>query len=114
MPATTIGTSGVVFGLTSETGGVVQSFSETRNVEKAEVRNQTGEVTGLAFYNPTDTYSINLITTAANTATAGASITISNAASSGGSTRIDSITVNRTNTGFNTVDISATRYPSVT
>lgn len=113
MAATTIGTSGVVFGLTSESGGVVQSFSETRNVEKAEVRNQTGEVTGLAFYNPTDTYSISLISTAANSATAGASLVVANASSSGGSTRIDSITVNRTNTGFNTVDISATRYPNI-
>ena len=56
MAATTIGTSGLLFGITAESGGLVQSFTETRNVERAEVRNQSGEVVGVGIYNPTDTF----------------------------------------------------------
>jgi hypothetical protein len=47
MAATTIGTSGLSFGITAEAGGLVQSFTETRNVERAEVRNASGEVVGV-------------------------------------------------------------------
>lgn len=114
MPATTIGTQALVFGLNAETGGLVQSFSEARNVEKQEVRNQVGDVTGVAFYNATTAYSLSITTTGGYlTTTAGAAISLQNAVSSTGSTRIDSLTINRSNDGFVTVDISATGYPNV-
>jgi len=114
MPATTIGTSALVFGLTAETGGLVQSFSEVRNVEKQEVRDNTGDVRGIAFFNATTAYSLSITTTGGFLATtAGAAITIANAVSTTGSTRIDSLTINRSNDGFVTVDISATGYPNV-
>jgi len=115
MAATTIGTANLTFGITTETGGLVQSFSEVRNVEKQEVRNNQGEITGVAFYNPTTAYSLSIITTSAfSTTSAGAAISIANAAQSTGATRIDSLTINKSNDGFVTVDISATGYPSVT
>jgi hypothetical protein len=114
MAATTIGTANLTFGLTAETGGLVQSFSEARNVEKQEVRNQVGDVTGVAFYNATTAYSMSITTTGGYlTTTAGAAISLQNAVSSTGSTRIDSLTINRSNDGFVTVDISATGYPNV-
>jgi len=114
MPATTIGTSALVFGLTAETGGLVQSFSEVRNVEKQEVRDNTGDVKGVAFYNATTAYSLSITTTGGYlTTTAGAAISLANATTAVGSTRIDSLTINRSNDGFVTVDISATGYPNV-
>jgi len=115
MAATTIGTSNLTFGLTAETGGLVQSFSEVRNVEKQEVRDNVGDVRGVAFYNATTAYSMSITTTGGFLATsAGAAISLQNAVSSTGSTRIDSLTINRSNDGFVTVDISATGYPNVT
>lgn len=112
--AVTIGTASLTFGITAETGGLVQSFSEVRNVEKQEVRNNVGDITAVAFYNPTTAYSLSITTTSAFTATsAGAAISIANAAQTTGSTRIDSLTINKSNDGFVTVDISATGYPNV-
>jgi hypothetical protein len=115
MAAVTIGTSNLTFGITAETGGLVQSFSEVRNVQKQEVRNNVGEVTGVAFFNATTAYSLSLTTTTAFTSTsAGGAISIANATTSVGSTRIDSLTISKSNDGFVTVDISATGYPNVT
>lgn len=115
MAATTIGTANLTFGITAETGGLVQSFSETRNVEKQEVRNNVGDITGIAYFNATTAYSLSITTTTAfATTSAGAAISIANAAQTTGSTRIDSLTINKSNDGFVTVDISATGYPNVT
>jgi len=114
MAATTIGTNGLQFGITAEAGGLVQSFTETRNVERAEVRNQSGEVVGCAVYNPTDTFAFSTTITGAYATTAGAVLTtLANATSTGGKIVVDSVTVNRTSEGFVTVDVSATRFPNM-
>ena len=114
MAATTIGTTGLLFGITAESGGLVQSFTETRNVERAEVRNQSGEVVGASMYNPTDSFSFSTTITGAYATTAGAVLTtLANATSTGGKIVVDSVTVNRTNEGFVTVDVSATRFPNM-
>lgn len=114
MPAVTVGNSGLVFGLSTETIGLVQSFSETRNVEKNEVRNASGDVTGIGYYNPTTAYSLSVAITGANTGlTVGGSFATLANATTVGTCRIDSIALNKTNTGFVTIDISATGYPNV-
>ena len=114
MAATTIGTSGLSFGLTTETIGLVQSFSETRNIEKNEVRNNVGDIVGVSYYNATTAYSLSVAVTGNYLVQAGSAIaTLANAATLG-TTRIDSITVNKSNDAFVTVDIAATGYPNVT
>ena len=114
MPATTIGQTGLSFGLTAESGMLVQSFSETRNVEKAEVRNATGDVVGLALYNQTDSLSFSGTITGSYSTTAGAVLaTLANATSTGGRIVVDSVTLNRAPDAFVTVDVSATRYPNM-
>lgn len=114
MAATTIGTTGLVFGITAEAGGLVQSFTETRNVERAEVRNASGEVVGAALYNPTDTFAFSTTITGAFATTAGAVLTtLANATSTGGKIVVDNVTVNKTSEGFVTVDVSATRFPNM-
>jgi hypothetical protein len=114
MPATTIGNAGLVFGLNTETIGLVQSFSETRNIEKNEIRNSTGEISAVGYYNPTTAYSLSVAITGANTSltVGGAFASLANATTVG-TCRIDSIAINKTNTGFVTLDISATGYPNV-
>lgn len=114
MPATTIGQSGLSFGLSAESGMLVQSFSETRNVEKAEVRNSTGDVVGLALYNQTDSLSWSGTITGTYSTTAGAVLTtLANATSTGGKIVVDSVALNRAPDSFVTVDVSATRYPNM-
>ena len=115
MPAVTVGNAGLVFGLSAETIGLVQSFSETRNIEKNEIRGASGDVTGIGYYNPTTAYSLSVAITGANTGlTVGGSFASLANATTVGTCRIDSIALNKTNTGFVTIDISATGYPNVT
>lgn len=113
MAATTIGTSGLQFGLTTEGIGLVQSFSETRNTEKNEVRNNVGDIVGISFFNSTTAYSLSVAVTGNYNTQAGSALAVLANATTLGTTRIDSITVNKSNDAFVTVDISATGYPNV-
>jgi hypothetical protein len=113
MAAVTIGQTGLVFGVTTEGSGLVQSFSETRNIEKNEVRNNQGDVVGIAYYNATTGYSVSVAVTGSYAVTAGAALAALANATTLGTTRIDSITINKSNDAFVTVDISATGYPNV-
>ena len=93
---------------------LVQSFSETRNVEKAEVRNSTGDVVGLALFNQTDSLSFSGTITGTYSTTAGAVLaTLANATSTGGKIVVDSVAFSRGPDAFVTVDVSATRYPNM-
>ena len=115
MPAVTIGTAGLVFGLTAETGiGLVQSFSEARSVEKNEVKNNSGDIVAIGYFNPTTAYSLSVAITGTYNVTAGAALSALANATTLGTTRIDSITLNKSNDAFVTLDISATGYPNVT
>jgi hypothetical protein len=115
MPATTIGTAGLVFGLTAEAGiGLIQSFSEARSVEKNEVKNNTGDIVAIGYFNPTTAYSLSVAITGTYNVTAGAALSALANATTLGTTRIDSITLNKSNDAFVTLDISATGYPNVT
>jgi hypothetical protein len=115
MPATTIGTAGLVFGLTSEAGiGLVQSFSEARSVEKNEVKDNSGNIVAVGYFNPTTAYSLSVAITGTYNVTAGAALSALANATTLGTTRIDSITLNKSNDAFVTLDISATGYPNVT
>ena len=114
MPAVTIGQTGLSFGLSAESGMLVQSFSETRNVEKAEVRNASGDVVGLALYNATDSLSFSGTITGNYSTTAGAVLTtLANATSTGGKIVVESVAINRGPDSFVTVDVSAVRYPNM-
>jgi hypothetical protein len=114
MAAVTIGTAGLSFGLVAEAGiGLVQSFSEARNVEKNEVRNNSGDIVAIGYYNATTSYSLSVAITGAYNVTAGAALAALANATTLGTTRIDSITLNKSNDAFVTLDISATGYPNV-
>jgi hypothetical protein len=113
MPATTIGTAGLVFGLTAEGIGLVQSFSEARSVEKNEVKNNEGNIVAVGYFNPTTAYSLSVAITGSYNVTAGAALSALANATTLGTTRIDSITLNKSNDAFVTLDISATGYPNV-
>jgi hypothetical protein len=114
MPAVSIGTAGLSFGLTAEAGiGLVQSFSEARNVEKNEVKNNQGDIVAIGYFNATTSYSLSVAITGSYNVTAGAALAALANATTLGTTRIDSITLNKSNDAFVTLDISATGYPNV-
>ena len=113
MPAATIGTAGLVFGLTAEGIGLVQSFSEARSVEKNEVKNNSGDIVAVGYFNPTTAYSLSVAITGSYNVTAGAALSALANATTVGTIRIDSITLNKSNDAFVTLDISATGYPNV-
>jgi len=117
MAAVTIGTSNLTFATVSEGSiGLVQSFSEARNIEKNEVRSNSGDIVAVGYYNATTSYSLSVALIGAYTVTAGAALAaLANATTAigNGSLRIDSITINKSNDAFVTLDISATGYPNV-
>ena len=114
MAATTVGTSGIQFGITAETGGLVQSFSETSNVQRSEVRNSAGEVVACAIFNPTNSLNWSMTVTGSYATTAGAVLaSVANASTSSGKIIVDSVTTSKASDGFVTVDVSATRYPNM-
>lgn len=114
MPAITIGQSNLVFGVTTETCGIVQSFSQAGSIEKQEVKGISGDTLAVAYFNPTTAYSLTAVATGSPTVTVGGAFTFANAISGAtGAVRIDSLTVNKTNDGFMTIDISATGYPNI-
>jgi hypothetical protein len=115
MPATTLGTAGLVFGTADEGIGLVQSFTETRNAEKVEVKNEAGDVEALAFVNATTSYSFSVAVTGNFRNIPGVALaSLANAATfTAGKVIIDSVTVNKSNDAFASVDISATGYPNL-
>jgi hypothetical protein len=114
MAATTLGTSGLSFGITAESGGLVQSFTETRNVQRAEARNGSGEVVALSLYNPTKSYSYTFLTTSSMSTTAGATLaSIANASDVTGKVVVDSVSISKTTDGYQTASINATQFPNV-
>ena len=115
MPATTIGAAGLVFGTSDEGIGLVQSFTETRNSEKVEVKNEVGDVEALAYTNATTAYSLSVAVTGNYRNIPGVALaSLANAATFvAGKIIIDSVTVNKSNDAFVTVDISATGYPNL-
>lgn len=113
MPATTLGTAGLIFGTSDEGIGLVQSFTETRNSEKVEVKNEVGDVEALAYTNATTAYSLSVAVTGNYRNIPGTALASLANAATASKIIIDSVTVNKSNDAFVTVDISATGYPNL-
>jgi hypothetical protein len=120
MAVTTIGTTGAVWGMTAETGIIVQTGSASINREKNEVRNEVGEVSLVAYFNYTQAYSIEGVvvgTAGIAGAAAGVALTIANVQNTNGVTTggiyTDEVELTLSNTEFKKIRVSATRYPLI-
>lgn len=115
MPATTLGITGLIFATADEGIGLVQNFTETRNAEKVEVKNELGDVEALAYVNATTSYTFSVAVTGNYRTVPGTALaSLANATTFVSSKIIiDSVTVNKSNDAFVTVDISATGYPNL-
>lgn len=117
MAVITIGTTGATWGLTAETGVLVQTYSQKVSREKNEVRDAIGDVALVSYFNPLAKISFSAVlagTTGVATAAPGVAQTFANIAASNGSPTggvyIDDVELSYANTEFKKISGSATRY----
>ena len=113
MAATSIGLTGVAFGLAAETGVVIQSFSLTSTAETTEVSKHNGEHSAVAF----SAFKTN-VSLSGNCSGAVASsgigqtlaLTGNTNAVSSGTYFVTDVSFSQAADGFNSFDLSATAY----
>lgn len=120
MPATTLGTAGLVWGTTAELGVLLQSFERKIQRDKKEIKNETGEVSALSFYNFRAGYTFDAYTTGTSSlaaASPGSAYSFVNSTSgngvTAGSVYIDEVTISKANEDFTKISGSATQYPLI-
>lgn len=115
MAATCIGLGSVFFGLTSESGVVVQNYSETQTTETTELSAHNGQFAAVAFSNNKVNVSIsgncNDSKGVVGQALSDASLA-SNVVSSG-VYYITDASYTETSDGFNSFDVSATKFAAI-
>jgi len=119
--ATLLGsTTGVSFGATSESGILLNTVSINAQSDKSEVRNASGDVALVAYYNTRAEVSISGTiagTTGVAAAAVGAALTLANIESVGGVTTgtvcVHAVSLSKGPTKFKEINISATRYPAL-
>lgn len=67
MAAITIGITGTTWGITAETGVLIQKFDRKVNRKVKEVANETGETALVSMYNPVADYTFNTYMTLGGT-----------------------------------------------
>jgi hypothetical protein len=117
MAVITIGTTGATWGLTAETGLLVQASSNKIAREKNEVRDEIGEISLVAYYNPLAKIAISgvIVGTAGIAGAApGVALTTANINNGNGVTTggvyTDDVDVQGANTDFKKISVNATRY----
>lgn len=111
MAATSIGLPGLAFGLSQETGVVVQNFTSTHTSETTEIPKHNGTLAAVAF--SAFKQNVSISGNCKNSIdSVGASLTLAaNAgAVSSGNYYVTSSNYTQTADGFNAFDISATKY----
>ena len=119
--ATLLGsTTGVAFGASAETGILLSAVSIAAQSDKSEVRNASGDVALVAYYNNRAEISISGTiagTTGVAAAAIGAALTVANIESCGGVTTgtvaVNSVSLSKGPSKFKEISISATRYPAI-
>ena len=120
MAVITIGTTGAVWGVTAETGIICQTVSTKAQREKNMVRNESGDVTLVSYYNPSQTFTISGIFTSASgiaAAAPGVALTVANTNTGngvyGGGIYVDDVEVAKVNVDFKKVTANATQWPGI-
>ena len=118
MAVTTIGVTGATWGLTAETGVLIQTVSQKVQTEKNEVRNEIGEFKLVAYYNPLGKFTLAAVvagSTGIAAAAPGVALTVANSISGTngmptGGIYTDDVEVAGGNTEFKKINVSATKY----
>lgn len=117
MAVITIGTTGATWGLTAETGILVQTVSDKTSREKNEVRDEIGEFALVSFYNPLRKLTVNGVivgSTGIAAAAPGVALTVANKGATNGVTTggvyCDDVELASANTEFKKITANATQY----
>jgi len=113
MAATSIGLTGLAFGLTTETGVVIQSFSLTQTAESTEISKHDGTHSAVAFsgFKKNVSLSGNCNGAVASSGIGVAlALTGNTTAVSSGTYYVTDTSFSQANDGFNSFDLSATSY----
>ena len=117
MSVITIGTTGATWGLTAETGLLVQTTSNKVNREKNEVRDEQGDFALVSFFNPLRKISVSGVivgSTGIAAAAPGVALTIANIGVTNGITTggvyTDDVDITGGNTAFKSISVNATQY----
>jgi hypothetical protein len=113
MAATSIGLTGLAFGLTTETGVVIQSFSLTQTAESTEISKHDGTHSAVAFsgFKRNVSLSGNCNGAVASSGIGVAlALTGNTSAVSSGTYYVTDTSFSQANDGFNSFDLSATSY----
>ena len=117
MAVITIGTTGATWGLTAETGILVQTTTDKVSREKNEVRDEIGEFALVGYYNPLRKLTINGVivgSTGIAAAAPGVALTIANRGVTNGVTTggvyCDDVELAGANTEFRKITANATQY----
>jgi hypothetical protein len=116
MSATLYGTSGLTFGLTAETGGLVQSVEIKSSIDKVEAKNHEGETTGIAFHNAMHELTVTFLRTGGTglgAATLAAAVTSANYTPAAGSLYCEEITDKRENKAYREITLKLVNHPLV-
>lgn len=120
MPATIIGVSGAVWGITAETGVIAQSASSKVTREKNQVRNESGEFALVSFFNALQNFTVEGVFTSATgigAASPGFALSLANTNTNNGVTAggiyCDDVDIKRVNTDFKRITATATQYPLI-
>jgi len=114
MAATCIGLSTVAFGMASESGVVVQNFTSTETAETTELSAHNGTFAAVAFSNRKQNISLSGNCNDSKDSV-GASLSLSANATSvcSGTYYVTDTSYTETADGFNSFDISATKFPAL-
>lgn len=114
MAATCIGLSTVAFGLASESGVVVQNFTSTETAETTELSKHDGTFSAVAFSNRKQNISISgNCNDSKDSVGASLSLSANATAVSSGTYHVTDTSYTETADGFNSFDISATKFPAL-
>jgi hypothetical protein len=117
MAVITIGATGATWGLTAETGILVQTNTSKDTREKNQVRDEQGDFALVSFYNPTQAITVSGVivgTTGQAAAAPGVLLVVANVNNSNGVSTggiyTDDVDVVKGNTEFIKISTNATRY----
>lgn len=116
MAAIQIGTSGLSFGLSAETGGLIQNLEIRKTRDKAVVQDEDGDTVGAAYFNPLEEVNVEFFPTGSTglaAASVGVALTVANYTPAAGSIYTEEVTTTRPNTDFRKMSIKAMVHPSI-
>lgn len=106
----TASASGVAFGVAPTiSNALIESFTHTKNSEKATTSDADGDIVSAAYYGFTESINVSGKTNGSITATFGTAITMSGTAPTG-SFYPDSYEESQSNNGYKSFTLTATRY----